>query len=301
MATIYQQNFGSGGGLCGKASVKIDTHIVVPCYNEEKRLDSLAFLDFAHSNKSIGITFVDDGSSDNTLEVLNKIVSQAPDQLQVLTMKDNSGKAEAVRCGLELACKSEYQFIGYWDADLATPLDAILDFRKVMYRMQDVDIVYGARKMLMGHRIKRAPLRRLISSICAFLARFAIALPVSDTQCGAKLFRNSTLIQNALVHPFRAGWLFDIELFTRMTRQMPTPRRAIYEYPLSEWDEVAGSNIDLKSIIKAGLSILYLILRSRTIERRRFTRPPTHFSGADYARRNNKVELPMPDSKVAGH
>ncbi len=244
-------------------ATSVSTLIVVPCYNEEKRLDPQSFLDFAEEHKSMGFVFVNDGSKDNTLGLLTSLRIRCPEQMHFMTLAENSGKAEAVRAGLGYAARLDVKIVGYWDADLATPLHAITDFKTVFDRYDDVNVIYGARKMLMGHRIKRTATRRAISLICATLARLAIALPVSDTQCGAKMFRNSPQLRDALSVPFKSGWLFDIELLTRLSRMIETPRSAFYEYPLSQWDEIEGSNITGKAVMKAGISILGLIARAR--------------------------------------
>jgi len=70
---------------------------IVPCYNEGDRLDSLAFIDFANSNKSIDFWFVNDGSIDNTEIVLQQLINKIPSQFFLHSIKTNNGKASAVR------------------------------------------------------------------------------------------------------------------------------------------------------------------------------------------------------------
>ena len=69
-----------------------NTIIVVPCYNESQRLDGEAFLRFADENEGIRFLFVNDGSRDNTLEVLNALAQRHPRML-VLDLEQNGGKA----------------------------------------------------------------------------------------------------------------------------------------------------------------------------------------------------------------
>lgn len=239
------------------------TAIVVPCYNEAERLDEQAFLSHLYASPDTEFVFVNDGSRDATLEKLVSLRDAAPDRITVVDLSQNSGKAEAVRQGLLAAVALEADFIGYWDADLATPLDAIGEFSRVLGKFAETQVVFGARRMMLGHRIERTFARRIVSRICATLARQAVRLPIGDTQCGAKLMRNTPILRAALAQPFAAGWLFDVELFARLSSRMSDRRFAFYEQPLSEWNEIAGSKVSAKAIVKSGLRMLLLIAEMR--------------------------------------
>lgn len=236
-----------------------ETMIVVPCYNEEARLDAEAFLSFLADRPALSFVFVNDGSRDGTLNRLLDLYKRNPVQVHVVNLSQNSGKAEAVRAGLQYACSTGVGRVGYWDADLATPLHAIGDFEQIMDRYFDVTVVFGARRQLLGHRINRTLTRRTVSRICATLARLAVGLPISDTQCGAKLLRNTPELRDAIATPFTAGWLFDVELFTRIASASAVPQRRFYELPLSEWTEIAGSKVSGRAIVRSGLQMLRLI------------------------------------------
>lgn len=237
--------------------------IVVPCYNEEKRLDQSAFLTFLGGSAKTDFIFVNDGSGDATLDVLIALRDAAPDRVTVVDLSQNSGKAEAVRQGLLAAIDQRAEFIGYWDADLATPLDAIDDFSRVLSKFAETQVVYGARRAMLGHRIERTIGRRFVSRICASLARQAVRLPIGDTQCGAKLMRNTPILRTAIARPFTAGWLFDVELFARLSTAMTDRRFAFYEQPLAEWTEIAGSKVSSSAIVRSGLCMLKLIAEIR--------------------------------------
>ena len=237
--------------------------IVIPCYNEENRFNSRAFLHFVKRALNVHLVFVDDGSKDKTLEILTMLKCIAGLNITVLSLSKNAGKAEAVRQGLIYASQRGFTFLGYWDADLATPLDAIEDFVKVGRKLATVDVVFGSRRSLLGHRIQRSVARRAVSRTCALLARQAVRLPIGDTQCGAKLLRNTQAVRDALAHPFTAGWLFDVELFARISSKVAEPSYAFYELPLLEWEEVAGSKVTGTTIVKSGFRMLRLIAEMR--------------------------------------
>lgn len=152
------------------AAHNLECLIVVPCYNEEKRLDANAFLQFASENAHIGFVFVDDGSKDKTFAKLVGMKIANPHQIEVVQMTKNSGKAEAVRAGLRHAASTDAIHVGYWDADLATPLDAIDDMYRVAKRYSDLEVIFGSRRMMLGHRINRTLGRLAVSRICSTLA-----------------------------------------------------------------------------------------------------------------------------------
>lgn len=252
------------------APIQTEAMIVVPCYNEADRLMPWAFLDYLKENRHIQFLFVNDGSTDDTIAMLLRMQTMNPVQVHVLDLEKNGGKAEAVRQGLQKASQSSAQFIGYWDADLATPLNAIEDFLRVTRRLPDIDVIFGARKVLLGHKISRKFSRRVVSKSCATLARFAVKMPITDTQCGAKMFKNNEVIAQAVSTKFKAGWLFDVELFSRLTRLGQNQHNTFFEFPLLEWTEIPGSKVDLKAIIRSGLVMLKLIAELR------FTRQKAH-------------------------
>jgi len=235
------------------------TMIVVPCYNEADRLDGDVFLKALAGSPDMSFVFVNDGSTDATLTRLLTLQLANPGQIEVINLRQNSGKAEAVRAGLQHACRVGADVVGYWDADLATPLDAIADFETILGRYADITVVYGARRQLLGHRINRTVSRRAVSRICAGLARLAVGLPIGDTQCGAKLLRNTPALNAAVAKPFTAGWLFDVELFSRIAAATARPQTSFYEMPLAEWHEVEGSKVSGRAILRSGVQMLRLI------------------------------------------
>src|ERR1700679_3325443 len=106
----------------GSVEAPISTCIVVPCYNEEKRLRGADFVDFIQQNSNISFLFVNDGSTDKTIQMLESLCAGNDDRLYFLDIQPKGGKAEAVRRGLLNAIdKMRPSFVGFWDADLATP------------------------------------------------------------------------------------------------------------------------------------------------------------------------------------
>jgi len=211
--------------------------IVVPCFNEEKRLPLNKFKDFSKKNPHITFCFVNDGSKDNTA----KIIKDA--DLMLLDLAQNVGKAEAVRAGVTKMAQEGYDWIGFWDADLATPLEEIPHFL-AKAEGSNFELITGARILRMGTFIKRKIHRHYLGRIFATLVSLSLDLPVYDTQCGAKLFSNN-LAKDLFKTPFRSKWFFDVELLFRLK-----DKSLVYEYPLNQWVDVAGSKLKLWDFIK---------------------------------------------------
>lgn len=239
---------------------KIDrTSIIIPCYNEADRLHLETFINFARQHPKISIVFVDDGSKDLTINLLCGAMAALPNQVDVLMMARNAGKAEAVRHGLKFAAKRGDKYIAFLDADLATPLNAINDFISVADRLDNIDVVLGSRAGGLGRRVSREIHRKIISLVCAAMGRLATGLALKDTQCGAKLFRNTPHLRNCLDTHFSAGWLFDVELFLRISNPNKHERKNFFEYPVLEWTEIPGSNVKFSDVLKSGLKMTSLI------------------------------------------
>ena len=243
------------------------TWLVVPCYNESLRLDASEFLQCASSSDAPTILFVDDGSTDSTLNVLDSLAAAAAEsgaaRLRVLTMAENVGKAEAVRAGLRAAVAAGACRTGYWDADLATPLEMIGDFERTLDDRPDIDVVMGARVRLLGREIQRSGLRHLAGRVFGTVASVGLRLPVYDTQCGAKLLRVSPALEAALRKPFRSGWAFDVELLARLQAAWGEDGATrIVEIPLLRWRDVRGSKVSVWSAAGAFLYLLRLSLRN---------------------------------------
>ena len=100
------------------------------------------------------------------------------------------------------AFDADPDYIGYWDADLETPLEAIPALCELLDARPDLEIVFGARVRLLGRAIARSALRHYLGRMFATAASMVLGLAVYDTQCGAKLFRASPAIRALFQEPF---------------------------------------------------------------------------------------------------
>jgi glycosyltransferase involved in cell wall biosynthesis len=241
--------------------------LVVPCYNEASRLQTSAFLDFVARHPSVRLLFVDDGSGDGTMAVLERLGQEAPASIRAMRLQTNQGKAEAVRLGMLEAMTGGPALVGFWDADLSTPLTAVADFLNVAAKFPDVDLILGSRVLLMGRDVRRKASRHYLGRVFATAASLALGLPVYDTQCGAKVFRANAALRRVLSAPFRSRWIFDVEVLARYIA-LPvddggTPRRSrIYELTVPAWHDVPGSKLKVWDFVRS-IGELAAVSRSR--------------------------------------
>ena len=242
------------------------TVVIVPCYNEAARLDPAAFTWALARQPQLRFVFVDDGSTDATAQVVEPLIAAAPDRAALLRLQRNSGKAEAVRAGIRHAAGLSPDVIGYWDADLATPLG---DIPTLAAAFEDPRVVLalGSRVRMLGRDVRRAPLRHYIGRGFATIASVVLKLPVYDTQCGAKLFRATAATIALFDAPFRLRWCFDVELIARFTT-LPAdyPYRDVVEVPVSQWVDRRGSKMTIRQAwrIVAEMSRMPAVIRSVT-------------------------------------
>lgn len=232
------------------------TTLVVPCFDEERRLRPDAFVDLAEA-ASARVLMVDDGSTDGTRGVLDDLAGGHPGMIEVLALDHNVGKAEAVRHGLRRAGATGADIVGYIDADLATPVEEMARLVGVMRARPDLSIVLGSRVGLLGHHIERSTARHYLGRVFATASSAALGLPVYDTQCGAKVFRGGPALQAALGEPFRSGWAFDVELLARLLHgPHALDRSGLLEVPLTRWSDVPGSKLRPLASARAALDLV---------------------------------------------
>jgi glycosyltransferase involved in cell wall biosynthesis len=249
------------------------TTIVVPCYNEAKRINREAFLEEALRERNLSFLFVNDGSGDETLKMLDGLKRANAAQISFMSLEKNSGKAEAVRQGMLKAIGRGDFNIGYWDADLATPLEEIKNFCDILDRTE-ATLVMGSRVKLLGRKIDRRASRHYLGRLFATFASFMLRIPVYDTQCGAKIFKNTQELKAAFDKPFKVKWTFDVELFARFSiigsrKGNNDFSRTWVEYPVEKWEDVKGSKIRKRDFVKGGYEFIkvFFFLHSPVIKR----------------------------------
>lgn len=241
------------------------TIVVVPCYNEARRLVPDAFVEAVRADPLLAFLFVDDGSRDETPSLLERMRAERAEQISVLTLDRNCGKATALRRGMLRAFDESPALVGYFDADLATPLSELVAM-KALFDDPDVHLVLGSRVALLGRDVRRSPMRHYLGRVFATVASLALELQVYDTQCGAKLLRNTGAVRSVFKEEFSVTWSFDVEILARLRALAdrgflpPLPRSAV-EYPLCHWHDVSGSKLGVGHSVRAGIELIGLWMR----------------------------------------
>ncbi len=240
------------------------TTIIVPCYNEQNRLNRQAFEDYLARNRDIVFIFVNDGSRDATGDILKDMCRKYPDHALCIDLLVNVGKAEAVRLGFQRAFSLNPGRIGYWDADLSTPLSVIEEFIEILNNTP-AEAVIGSRVRLLGRNIKRQPLRHYLGRIFATFASMVLGIAVYDTQCGAKIYKNSEVLKVVFASPFLSRWIFDVEILARFIKAYGQDGRQkvselVVEFPLMELIYTRGSKFKLTDVFSVGFQLFRISL-----------------------------------------
>lgn len=214
--------------------------IVIPAYNEEKRIgktleEYIQFFSEKLSN-DFDIFIVLNGCRDNTLDVVKKFSRKYPN-IDYINIKEAIGKGGAIIEGFK---KADSNFIGFVDADGATPARAFYD---LYINIGNNEGIIASRWIRGANIGKKQPIsRRIASRIFNLWVRFLFGIKVRDSQCGAKLFTKDAVrkVQDGLGI---TRWGFDVDLLYLMKKN----NLKIIEIP-TEWNEPGGSKLNLKKI-----------------------------------------------------
>ncbi|MFN7998562.1 MAG: dolichyl-phosphate beta-glucosyltransferase [Bryobacteraceae bacterium] len=185
--------------------------IIIPAYNEEKRLPATlekvtSYLQ--HSQWSFAeIVIVDDGSSDATVRVAEEMQARCP-AIRVLRNPGNRGKGYAVRHGM-LECRGEWAL--FTDADLSAPIEELETLWSAAGRT-GAQVVVGSRALdrsLIG--VHQSWFRENAGRFFNLVMRLVTGLPFRDTQCGFKLFA-APAAREIFRRQLLEGFGFDVEV-----------------------------------------------------------------------------------------
>ena len=224
--------------------------IVIPAYNEERRLPSTLDVVFAWLDNSAyrdaEVLVVDDGSADGTAAIVESRAGREP-RLRLLRNPGNRGKGYAIRHGM-LEAKGDW--ILFSDADLSAPIEELPKLVAAVQQKQAA-IAIGSRALdrsLIG--VHQSQWREMSGILFNRIMRLITGLPFEDTQCGFKLFR-----QDAARRVFALqrldGFSFDVEdLFVARALRIPT-----IEVPV-RWNNVEGTKVGMMQGIRSFLDLL---------------------------------------------
>ena len=218
--------------------------IIVPCFNEFNRLPINEFIKHESTNSNVRFHFVNDGSTDDTTLLLKKLHKDLPSKFTFLDLEKNHGKAEAIRLGIQSVLNLEFDYIGYLDADLSSPLNELNNATDFLSNNKHKKIVFASRVKLMHNRVVRSTSRHFVGRVFSTAASILLKLKIYDTQCGFKIF-SKELCLSFVNEKFISRWLFDIEIFLRIIKNYGKFNTIgfAYEMPVQTWVEKGNSKI----------------------------------------------------------
>tara|TARA_Y100000816_G_C26043476_1_gene546691 strand:- start:512 stop:1234 length:723 start_codon:yes stop_codon:yes gene_type:complete len=219
----------------------LDVSIVIPLFNEEKRLKkNLRTIDiFLKKNKKnkVELIFISDGSLDNTNKIIKNYINENSDELKIsfIKYKKNIGKGFAVKSGV-LAAKNNWILI--CDADLSVHPNQFISWKKNNFLSSKNVAFFGSREHKKS-KIKASKMRVILGYFFKKLIRFIFSINLKDTQCGFKVFNkhySKKIFKNIKSYRFA----FDVEL----TLLLKKNNIKIIELPL-KWTHKEGSKLNL--------------------------------------------------------
>jgi glycosyltransferase involved in cell wall biosynthesis len=225
--------------------------IIVPAFNEARRIaDSIQKIDayMLGSNLSLELLVVDDGSSDNTADLVKRSTAK---RLRLVQNDRNQGKGHAVRQGV-LAASGTY--VLFTDADLSAPIEELNKLLDVALN-ERVDIVIGSRAVDRTYIEKhQSRFREFGGLMFNLMVRLLLGLQLYDTQCGFKLFHRERS-RRIFEQQTTFGFGFDPELLFLAKRNGLTIR----ETPV-RWSHAEGSKV---SLLRDGIRMFGDLVRIR--------------------------------------
>ncbi len=222
--------------------------VVIPAYNEEWRIVPTIGA-IATQMCTLGepweMIIADDGSTDTTVELVQELELA---NLQLLVAEKNGGKGSAVRRGM---LRARGDVVLFADADQSTPIEQFRDLEEQIDA--GFDVVVGSRAADGAEVESKSFMRKVFSTGLSFIVRNIFRIPVSDTQCGFKMFTADAadrLFRRQLIDEFS----FDLEiLYLAQKFDMKTA-----EVPV-RWIDAPGSKVEAGKVALEFLRDLAII------------------------------------------
>ena len=186
--------------------------IIIPAYNESERIPK-TLLDIDHRLSDVSFDYeiivVNDGSKDNTAEVVNGMMKMVK-KIKLIDNKENKGKGGVVKQGMLLA---NGDFRLFMDADNSTSIDQFMNMIPFLSgNGERYDVVIGSRALKESTLDPSQPIyRKIPGKLGNLFIQIFLLWGISDTQCGFKAFRKDAAINVFSISKIK-GWGFDVEI-----------------------------------------------------------------------------------------
>jgi len=207
--------------------------IIIPAYNEEKRLEPTlkAITQYLEKNfKTYEVLVVNDGSKDNTAEITEKFKDK---KVRIIQNPKNMGKGFSVKNGM---INAKYDPVLFTDADLATPIEEVEKLLKALQEGYDVAI---ASRNIQGSTISvhQPGYRKALGKAFPFIVKSMVLPDFKDTQCGFKLFKKEAA-RKIFPRQTLKRFAFDVEILY-IAKQL---NYKVKEVPIT-WVDKDGSTV----------------------------------------------------------
>ncbi len=229
--------------------------IVIPAYNEEKRITETLLDVDTYLNKQeydYEIIVVVNGTSDRTFDVVKELEVTKVKKASAINLAVG-GKGNAVKRGI--LDKADGDIIMFMDADNATPISEVEKFLPAF--KAGYDVVIGSRYLNPETVKVHQPLYRVVLSRAANLLIQVVAIPgIKDTQLGFKAFTKDAA-KNIFPLVTISRWGFDMEVLTIALKQ----GYKIKEVALS-WTEHGGGHVPLRAYVESLIDLFKIKWKS---------------------------------------
>lgn len=226
--------------------------VVIPIYNEEKRIKNLQqIISYLKKQKYLWeVVLINDGSKDKTQDKLNQLKKRR--NFTIISYNENQGKGFAVKTGM-LSAKGKYRV--FLDIDLSTP---ITELDKFLPYLNKYDVVIGSRKMKESNVISRQSFtREVLGRIFTLISQKVLQIDVSDFTCGFKCFSGETVNKTFSKQTIN-GWGFDSEILYISK----IAKHSIKEVPVI-WRNAPGTKVKFpNAIISSFLELIKIRINS---------------------------------------
>jgi glycosyltransferase involved in cell wall biosynthesis len=233
--------------------------LVIPFYNEETRLDLTMLIELVTAWEG-QVFFVDDGSTDATLNLLSQIKDS---KVTILKLEKNVGKSEALRLAILMVSKKlDGCFIFVADSDFSVSISEVIDFSKNVLKDSDIEnypsdmlVIYSASRLSLGLHsrigVERHTFRYIIGIFIRWYINFIIVCPARDPQTPIKAYFINDAFLVVSSKGTQTRWFLDVEF---LLRSRASGFKVYWrEFQLKNWRDIPTSNY-------SGSLALYVLL-----------------------------------------
>ena len=227
--------------------IMIELTIIVPAYNEEKRITPFltSLLSYISKHPSYEVIVVNDGSKDKTEEVVRNLIIHNKNQAHLVSYKKNKGKGGAIKTGMRY---TQADYILFIDADGSISPEEIDNMFPLLKKY---DVVVGSRR-IKGANVKADLIRDVLGWFFNVYVNMLYGIKIEDNLCGFKGFKKKVM-EDLFKKLYTQGWVFDVELFYKIRKK----KYSLYKLPI-KWEHREGGNIKFFTPFKMAFDLLIL-------------------------------------------